>query len=47
MNVSIAIDPAELEKAILDDARAAAEHGRRAALWEAEMARRARSMSAA
>jgi hypothetical protein len=28
-------------KAILDDARAAAEHGRRAALWEAEMARRA------
>ena len=28
-------------KAILADARAAAEHGRRAALWEAEMARRA------
>ncbi|KQN05447.1 MULTISPECIES: nucleotidyltransferase domain-containing protein [Sphingomonas] len=30
-------------KAILADARAAAEHGRRAALWEAEMARRALS----
>ena len=28
-------------RAILADARAAAEHGRRAALWEAEMARRA------
>ena len=28
-------------KAILADARAAADHGRRAALWEAEMARRA------
>ncbi|RZM32345.1 MAG: hypothetical protein EOP67_28195 [Sphingomonas sp.] len=30
-------------KAILADARAAAEHGRRAALWEADMARRALS----
>ncbi len=30
-------------KVILADARAAAEHGRRAALWEAEMARRALS----
>ena len=30
-------------QAILADARAAAEHGRRAALWEAEMARRALS----
>ncbi len=30
-------------RAILADARAAAEHGRRAALWEAEMARRALS----
>lgn len=31
----------EAMKAILADARASAEHGRRAALWEAEMARRA------
>jgi hypothetical protein len=32
-------------KAIIVDARAAVEHGRRAALWEAEMARRALALA--